>query len=172
MGSRIRARIAVELGALKPIWQARCAQRGVSAGEGIRQLVAESVEVALDPPDTAAVLSVPSEPFVRIGVGLTPAEMDCVKALAQLHGFTANRWIAALVRAHLTGEPQLGNREMILLAQSNQQLAAIRTRLGELARSTSEGPAVSDWERMRTVILMHLRFVAQLLQRNLDRWSR
>jgi len=172
MGSRTRARIAVELGTLKPIWQARCAQRGVSAGEGIRQLVAQAIELALDPPDTAAVLQAPSEPFVRLGVGLTPAELECVRGLAHLHGFTANRWIAALVRTHLTGEPQLGNREMILLAESNQQLAVIRTRLGDLTRSAGERREVREWERMRAVILAHLRFVGQLLQSNLERWSR
>ncbi|VWD62571.1 hypothetical protein [Burkholderia contaminans] len=172
MGSRNRARIAVELGALKPLWQARCVHNGVSAGEGIRRLVAEALDIAHEPPDTSAVLSAPSEPFVRIGVGLMPAELQCIKGLAHVQGFTANRWIAALIRAHLTGEPQLGNREMMLLAESNRQLAAIRTRLGELARNTGEGHHVSDWEHSRVVILTHLRFVAQLLQTNLDRWSR
>ncbi|PZX04476.1 hypothetical protein DFS13_104447 [Burkholderia sp. 28_3] len=61
---------------------------------------------------------------------------------------------------------------MMLLAESNRQLAAIRTRLGELARNTGEDHHVSDWEHSRVVILTHLRFVAQLLQTNLDRWSR
>ncbi len=61
---------------------------------------------------------------------------------------------------------------MMLLAESNRQLAGIRTRLGELARNTGEGHHVPDWEHSRAVILTHLRFVAQLLQTNLDRWSR
>ena len=49
---------------------------------------------------------------------------------------------------------------MMLLAESNRQLAAIRTRLGELARNTGEGHHVSDWEHSRAIILTHLRFVA------------
>ncbi|WP_431289494.1 hypothetical protein [Burkholderia contaminans] len=88
--------MAVELGPLKPLWQARCVQNGVSAGEGIRRLVAEALDIAHEPPDTSAVLSAPSEPFVRIGVGLMPAELECIKGLAHVQGFTANRWIAAL----------------------------------------------------------------------------
>ncbi|WP_082746891.1 hypothetical protein [Burkholderia sp. MSMB1826] len=174
MGSRTRTRVAVELGALKPIWAAWCAQRGVLPGEGLRRLVAETVGITVEPPDMARLLEPLSEREVRIGVGLARAELECVKGQAYLHGFTPNRWIAALVRAHLTNQPQFGNRELMLLAESNRQLAAIRTRLNELARHTDaiERMVGFDWEQLRGKIDAHLRTVVKHLQSNLDRWSR
>ncbi|KVD47558.1 hypothetical protein WT24_31405 [Burkholderia sp. MSMB1078WGS] len=61
----------------------------------------------------------------------------------------------------------------MLLAESNRQLAAIRTRLNELARHTdaSERMRGFDWEQLRGMIDAHLRTVVKHLQSNLDRWS-
>ncbi|MCA8157591.1 hypothetical protein [Burkholderia contaminans] len=94
--------------------------------------------------------------------------------MAYLDGFTANRWIVALIRAYLTDEPQLGNRELALLAESNQQLAVIRRQLGELARDVNASGCIDglDGEQIHATIDAHLRTVAKLLRRNLDRWSR
>ncbi|BEV53999.1 MULTISPECIES: hypothetical protein [Burkholderia] len=105
---------------------------------------------------------------------MTHAELARVKSAAYLDGFTANRWIVALIRAYLTDEPQLGNRELTLLAESNQQLAVIRRQLGELARHVNATGCIDglDGEQIRATIDAHLRTVAKLLRRNLDRWSR
>ena len=43
-----------------------------------------------------------------------------------------NRWIVAVIRAQFMHEPQLGEREIRLLADSNQHLATIVTLLGRL----------------------------------------
>ncbi|KWO47957.1 hypothetical protein WT97_07805 [Burkholderia sp. MSMB1459WGS] len=174
MGSRTRARIAVELGTLKPIWTAWCAQHGVTPGEGLRRLAAETMEIAVDQPNMERLMETPSERDVRIGVGLTRAEMECVKAQAYLNGFTPNRWIAALVRAHLTKQPQFGNRELMLFAESNRQLAAIRTRLNALERRADANERMEglDWQQLRGEIDAHLRSVVRHLQSNLDRWGR
>ncbi len=169
-----RSRLSVDLGALKSKWKSWCTQRGVTPSEALRKLVVEAVAVAADRPNLPQSLPARSGPCVRIQIGLTQAELDGVRGVAYVNGFTANRWIVALVRAQLTREPQLGNREMTLLAESNRQLATIRTLLGELARgpNCSELPEGFDWEHTRALIDTHLRTVTTLLRSNLDRWSR
>ena len=58
--------------------------------------------------------------------------------------------------------------------ESNQQLAVIRRQLGELARHVNATGCIDglDGEQIRATIDAHLRTVAKLLRRNLDRWSR
>nr|WP_244137365.1 hypothetical protein [Burkholderia pyrrocinia] len=174
MSTQARARLSVELGTLKAEWEAWCAQRGVTPSEGFRQFAAKTIGMAAGQPATRAPLPPREGPSIRIGIGLTRTEHERVRAAAYVNGFTANRWIVALVRAHLTDEPQLGNRELTLLAESNQHLATIRKLLGELTRSSDATEQVEklDWERTRAVIDAHLRTVAKLLHSNLDRWSR
>lgn len=169
-----RARLSVELGPLKAEWETWCAQRGVTPSEGLRQFAAKAIERAADRPDTRASFPPRDGPCIRIGIGLTRTEHECVRAAAYVSGFTANRWIVALIRAYLTGEPQLGNRELALLAESNQQLAVIRKLLGELVRSSDTSPSRQGpaWEDTRAAIDAHLRVAAKLVRSNLDRWSR
>jgi hypothetical protein len=61
---------------------------------------------------------------------------------------------------------------MLLLADSNQQLATIVTLLGRLQAHGDAHDAARVLEGARAVIDTHLRSVAQVLRANLDRWSR
>jgi hypothetical protein len=133
-------------------------------GEGVRHLVA-----------AALVRPVIGEPRSRIQIRLTVTERNVVDQRAAASGLNSNRWIVALVRAHLTREPQLGEQEMHLLSASNQQLAVISRSLGQLARSggaqlTCQG--LADLAGIREQIDAHLRAVARVIRANLDRWSR
>ncbi|MFM0696314.1 hypothetical protein PQQ64_29070 [Paraburkholderia graminis] len=83
-----------------------------------------------------------------------------------------NRWIVAVVRAQLAHEPQLGEREMRLLADSNQHLAMIVTLLGRLQAHGDARDVAGVLDGARVVIDTHLRAVTQVLRANLDRWSR
>ncbi|AMU15783.1 hypothetical protein K6Y78_22250 [Burkholderia cenocepacia] len=174
MCKQARARLSVELGPLKREWDAYCAQRGLTPSEGLRQFVAKVIANATNQPQPHQPLPARQGPCKQIGIALTHAELARVKSAAYLDGFTANRWIVALIRAYLTDEPQLGNRELTLLAESNQQLAVIRRQLGELARHVNATGCIDglDGEQIRATIDAHLRTVAKLLRRNLDRWSR
>ena len=77
-----------------------------------------------------------------------------------------------MVRARLVHEPQLGEREMRLLADSNQYLATIVTLLGRLQARGDVSDAARVLQGTRAVIDAHLRAVTQVLRANLDRWSR
>lgn len=176
---RVRERLCVELGAVRPRWDAWCAHRGVTAGEGVRQLIVAAVNAG-PRARPVAIESVLTEPIVgesrsRIEIRLTVAELDAVKSRAAESGLNRNRWIVALVRAQLTQEPQLGEQEMHLLSASNLQLAVISRSLGQLARGGGAGltcQELADFEGIREQIDVHLRAVAGVIRANLDRWSR
>jgi hypothetical protein len=175
---RVRARLCVEIGGVRPDWNRWCMRRGLTDGEGVRQLIAAALGADAD--DTAAEAEVqwPSigEPRTRIEIRLTHTELEGVERHAAASGLTGNRWIVALIRAQLTGEPQLGAHEMQLLSDSNQQLAAISRWLGQLARERSGALAASggsgDIGAIRERVDVHLRTVASVIRANLDRWSR
>jgi len=178
MHTRMRERLCVELGGMRSDWNRWCMSRGLTPGEGVRQLIAAALDV--DAVDIQAEPEVDwiaiNEPRIRIEIRVTHAEMDVVEQLAEASGLTSNRWIVALIRAQLMREPQLGVHEMQLLSDSNQQLAAISRWLGHLAREGNEVRMVanggSDLRALRDQIDVHLRAVATVIRANLDRWSR
>jgi predicted DNA binding CopG/RHH family protein len=178
MHTRMRQRLCVELGGMRSDWNRRCMSRGLTPGEGVRQLIAAALEVDAD--DLQAESEVDwiaiNEPRIRIEIRVTHAELEVVEQRAEASGLTSNRWIVALIRAQLMREPQFGVHEMQLLSDSNQQLAVISRWLGQLARegiAVSMAPNVgSDIGAIRNQIDVHLRAVATVIRANLDRWSR
>jgi hypothetical protein len=178
MHTRMRQRLCVELGGMRSDWNRRCMSRGLTPGEGVRQLIAAALGVDAD--DLQAESEVDwiaiNEPRIRIEIRVTHAEMEAVEQRAESSGLTSNRWIVALIRAQLMREPQLGVHEMRLLSESNQQLAVISRWMGHFAR---EGNAVrmapndgGDIGAVRDQIDVHLRAVVAVIRANLDRWSR
>nr|WP_241016380.1 plasmid stabilization protein [Paraburkholderia sp. Ac-20336] len=172
--------MCVELGAVRLRWDDWCARRGLTAGEGVRQLIAIAIRDRADE-DSAVIVPglsrpVVGEPRSRVEIRLTVAELDAVEQRAAALGLSGNRWIVSLVRAQLTREPQLGEHEMRALSLSSQQLAGISRVLGQLARAGGTELArrdlTSDWADMRKHIDVHLRAMAAVIRANLDRWSR
>jgi hypothetical protein len=179
---RVRVRLRIELGALKPRWDQWCARHSLTPAEGARQLIFAAVLDDAAQPDAAPESSVPwtvaGEHRERVEIRLTTTELTAVAQRAAASGFNANRWIVALIRAHLTGEPQFGEREMMLLAASNQRLASIGRLLGCIARDGARVAGRTDavdpqqLAAMKKELDAHLRAVAALVRANLDRWSR
>ncbi|WP_028221003.1 hypothetical protein [Paraburkholderia oxyphila] len=177
---RVRDRLCVELGGMRRDWDRWCVRRGLTVGEGARQLVAAALRADAgdgDPGIDADVRwSAVGDPRTRIELRLTAAELEAVGLRAEASGLSANRWIVALIRAQLMHEPQLGVREMRLLSDSNLQLASISRWLGQLVRGDQIPRAGrdrnGDIEAIRGVIDAHLRVVAAVMRANLDRWSR
>ncbi|MGP8432448.1 plasmid stabilization protein [Paraburkholderia fungorum] len=177
---RVRERLCVELGGMRRDWDRWCVRRGMTVGEGARQLVAAALQADVgngNPGIDANVRwSVVGDPRIRIELRLTAAELEAVELRAEASGLTANRWIVALIRAQLTHEPQLGAREMRLLSDSNLQLASISRWLGQLARDVAATHIGQDRKAdigvIRGAIDAHLRVVAAVMRANLDRWSR
>jgi hypothetical protein len=175
---RVRERLCVELRATRLDWNRWCVRRGLTPGEGLRQLIVTALRVeGGDKGGAAEVNSVAIDGArTRIEIRLTYAELEAVELRAAASGLTNNRWIVALIRAQLTREPQLGMQEMRLLAESNRQLAEIGRWLGHLARDGSQSTSASsgkcDVRVVRERIDEHLRTVVAVVRANLDRWSR
>ena len=176
--SRVRERLCVELGGMRSDWNRWCMSRGLTPGEGVRQLIAAALGADAD--DLQAQSDVDwiaiNEPRIRIEIRVTHAELEAVEQRAEASGLTSNRWIVALIRAQLMREPQFDVHEMQLLSDSNQQLAVISRWLGHLAREGNAVRMVANGGRdigaLRDQIDVHLRAVAAVIRTNLDRWSR
>ncbi|WP_244101774.1 plasmid stabilization protein [Burkholderia cepacia] len=176
----MRERLCVELGATRIRWDDWCVRRGLTASEGVRQLVSTAIrgDVAEESGTTMCGLPRPivGEPRSRIEIRLTIAERGAVERRAMAMGLSDNRWIASLIRAQLTREPQLGEPELHALAISNQQLAEIGRLLGQLARADAAQPEHrdlrSEWAELRKRVDEHLCTAAAIIRANLDRWSR
>ncbi|TDN67162.1 plasmid stabilization protein [Paraburkholderia sp. BL10I2N1] len=179
---RHRTQLQVGLAGFRPQWDAWCEHRGVTPAEGVRQLIAAALARAPEcaSPQTGTQLPAPvvGERCKRIYIRLTAAELDAVVHMAAAAGFPTNRWIVALIRARLTGAPQFGEREMVLLAASNRELATIGRFLGAIARACDAMPAQIENSELHLLagiknrLDTHLRTVADLVRANLDRWSR
>ncbi|WP_043173344.1 plasmid stabilization protein [Burkholderia ambifaria] len=176
----VRERLCVELGELKLRWDEWCARRGLTAGDGVRQLIAIAMRDDGNGGSNAFLPGLP-RPFIgqarrRVEIRLTIEELSAVEQRAAALGLNGNRWIVSLIRAQLTHEPQLGVHEMRGLAESSRQLAAINRALAQLARAGGAEPArpdlMGDWLEMQKHIDDHLRATAAVMRVNLDRWSR
>ncbi len=175
----VRERLCVELGAIRLRWDDWCARRGVTAGEGVRQLIATAIRDDADGESGTTMWRLPQpivgEPHHRIEIRLTSAELNAVEQRAAAMGLRSNRWIVSLIRAQLTREPQLGEPELNTLFVSNQRLAEIGRLLGKLARADKTEPVPRDlmfeWAELRKRVDEHLRTTAAIMRANLDRWS-
>lgn len=177
-----RSRLCVELGEMKPRWDHWCVLHEVTPAEGVRQLILDATAVHAEAPrdhGTGAMRWSPlGEHRERLEIRLTASELDAVDHQATSSGFTANRWVVALIRAQLTHVPQFGEREMALLVASNHALATISRSLGPVLREVDrDGRAAGTGNArlladLKAQIDTHLRAVSELVRANVDRWSR
>jgi hypothetical protein len=80
---------------------------------------------------------------LRVELRLTKGESAAANAIARHEGFSLTRWIVALINARLYATPQLGQRELETLAQSNMQMLAIGRNLNQLARAANAGVSIT-----------------------------
>ena len=182
MNARARLRLSIELGEVMPRWDDWCALHDVTRAEGVRQLILDAV--AADEPECRVNctdvmrLSPVGEHRERLEIGLSASELHAVRRQATRCGFTANRWVVALIRAQLTHAPQFGEQEMALLAASNHALARISRSLGPVIRELDRDRTAAVAGNARLLVELkaqidtHLRAVSDLLRANIDRWSR
>lgn len=166
----------VRLGPLRKAWSDFCKSREIPEGEGVRLLISNALRVA----DKASVIQdgEAAAPKARVELRLTAGELEAIRVRAEATGFTANRWIVALIRAHLNAAPQFGDLELTTLADSNYQLSAIGRNLNMLARDLKASPDTIEpyrfkvLEHLKKQIDDHLKVVHEVIQANLARWKR
>lgn len=102
-----------------------------------------------------------------------------MREVAARMGFTTSRFFVAMVRALAMRQPQLGEREVAALEESNYQLAAIGRNLNQIARALNADLGVAG-QRDRLVVIdalrreihAHLEKVHDMQRANLERWQR
>jgi hypothetical protein len=77
-------------------------------------------------------------------VNLTPSELAALKRMAGHEGYVPTKWVVAMIRTKLTGQPQVGQPELETLARSNQQLLALGRNLNQIAKVLNTSPHNRD----------------------------
>ena len=176
MDKKRDTRITVDLLEHKQAWLDYCEANGTTSSAAFRQIV----QSLLAKQDQAQALTIadndPEKATVRKKISLTPSEAERVESVAKVEGFSSTRWIVALIRARLTGTPQLGQQELEALAQSNLQLLKIGRNLNQVARALNTSPEaqrtfrVDGIEKLHGLIERHAKAVSAAMTANTDRW--
>lgn len=178
MGKRPNT-ISADLGPLKQPWLAWCAKQKLQPSEALRQVLAKVLqgELPVSGSGGTEVRERREKPRVRVELHLTESEHRTLNALARAEGFRVTKWIVALIRARLIGQPQFGQAELAALARSNQQLLAIGRNLNQIAKALNTSP--QDRKSFRVYLITelsrriqdHTKLVSNVMRSNLERWS-
>lgn len=170
--------ISADLGELKQPWLFWCAKQKTKPSDALRQVLAKVIHGGLPASISRGTLlkDRPEKPTVRVEIHLTESEHRHVKPLAQAEGFPVTKWIIALIRARLIGQPQLGQSELEALGRSNQQLLAIGRNLNQIAKALNTSPHDRSAFRLdlitelSSLIQTHTNTVSSVMRGNLERW--
>lgn len=161
---------------LQARWRAYCDRAGVTQSEALRALMVHALGDTSQP--LSEVQFLPERGgHQRIELRLTPSEYAAAQQAAGSVGLSPNRWIVALIRAHLGGEPQFGATELTALSESNAQLASIGRNLNQMARALNARADVDPGclalvEALIREVDTHLDRVYRVMRTNVERWGR
>jgi len=170
--------LSVNLGPLKEPWIRYCKQHGMSPSDVTRQVIHKLLART---PAAITAIDIPAVDVrrkKRIEVRILVSEWAVMENMAARDGFSPNAWIAAIVRARLSKEPQLGQYELEQLAASNTRLLAIGRNVNQIARALNANPTEDSAyraeiiEELSEAIKSHTSAVSAVIQSNVQRWSR
>ena len=165
-------------GDLKPRWAAHCKRQDETPNSGIRQVIAYLLASVEQPGVSAQIVRDQADlTRHRLELRLTKSELMKISKLADAQGLSPNRWVAGLVRAHLTKQPQFGMVELTALTESNKALLSIGRNLNQIARRLNVGegaavpPRVEEIRHLSAYLKEHAMQVAGVMRANIDRWT-
>jgi hypothetical protein len=181
MGQRVKrtTTITVDLGELKESWQTWCEQQGVTPSHALRNALRQAMDrrATRAPAPRLRVTPKRERATARIELNLTSSELAALKKMAGHEGYVPTKWLVAMVRTKLTGQPQVGQPELETLARSNQQLLALGRNLNQIAKVLNTAPQnraavrVEVITELSRVIQAHTRKVSDVLRGTVARWS-
>ncbi len=180
MGQRAKrtTTITVDLGELKTPWQAWCQAHGITPSHALRNALRQAMDrkATRAPAPWSRVIPKRERATARIELNLTPSELGALKQMAGYEGYVPTKWLVAMVRAKLTGQPQVGQAELETLARSNQQLLALGRNLNQIAKVLNTAPQnraafrVEVITELSRVIQAHTKKVSNVLRGTVERW--
>lgn len=171
--------ITVDLGGLKALWQAWCEQQGVTPSHALRNALRQAMDrrATRAPAPRLRITPKSERANARMEVNLTPSELAALKKMAGHEGYAPTKWVVAMVRTKLTGQPQIGQPELETLARSNQQLLALGRNLNQIAKALNTSPQhqaafrVEVITELSRVIEAHTKKVSDVLRGAVERWQ-
>lgn len=163
-----RKLLYVDLGEHKGRLEEFCAARDMKVSQYVRSML---IDALADQPmakagsgrKAPAKRAASNEPAGRLEYVVTASQKKALEERAERAGFASVRgYVSALVRAHLTGAPQLGSFELQALVGSNGQLASLVQQLRD-----RPGVPADLVDQVRA----HLKDVRALIQDNTNRWG-
>jgi hypothetical protein len=109
-------------------------------------------------------------------LNLTTSELAALKKIAGHEDYLPTKWVVAMIRAKLTGQPHVGQPELERLTRSNQQLLALGRNLNQIAKVLNTSPQNRDAFRVEVitelsrVIRAHTDKVSDVLRGTVERW--
>ncbi len=141
--------VVVDLKELRPVWDAWCAKEGLTSSEALRRLVSR-----LEPgraPEAPSEALKPRSGFQRVSARprllLSDEEWRQVEELAEKDEISPARWIVSLIRAYLSGEPQLCWPEVERLNLISSNLNRVGALLNTAVRQVNQ--IAADRERTK-----------------------
>lgn len=170
--------IAVDLGELKAPWQAWCQAHGITPSHALRNALRQAMDrKGTQTPSPRLRVTPKREPATaRIELNLTTSELAALKQMAGHEGYLPTKWLVAMVRTKLTGEPHVGQPELAALTRSNQQLLALGRNLNQIAKVLNTAPQnrtafrVEVITELSRVIRAHTDKVSDVLRGSVARW--
>ena len=171
--------ITVDLGELKVPWQAWCQDQGITPSHALRNALRQAMgrRATQAPAPPLRLTRKPERATARMEVNLTPSELAALKRMAGHEGFAPTKWVVAMIRTKLTGQPQVGQLELETLARSNQQLLALGRNLNQIAKVLNTAPqnraafGVEVITELSRVIQAHTKKVSDVWRGTVARWS-
>ncbi len=179
MGQRVKrmTTVTVDLGELKAPWQAWCEQQGLTPSHALRNALRQAMDgKAAQAPPRTRVTRRRERATARIELNLTPSELAALKRMAEHEGYVPAKWLVAMVRTKLTGQPHVGQPELERLTRSNQQLLALGRNLNQIAKVLNTSPEnrgafrVEVITELSRVIRAHTDKVSDVLRGTVERW--
>ncbi len=170
--------VTVDLGELKAPWQAWCERQGVTPSHALRNALRQAMDrrATRAPAPRSRVTPKHERATARIELNLTVSELAALKRMAGHEGYMPTKWLVAMVRTKLTGQPQVGQPELETLARSNQQLLALGRNLNQIAKVLNTAPQNRTAFRteviteLSRVIQAHTKKVSDVLRGTVERW--
>lgn len=169
--------IHVDLKTLKLKWLDWCKSKNLNPSDALRMVVNHLVNGQRDNTQHMVVEQAPEKPTVRREVKLTQSENKLLEQIADREGFSANKWLVALVRTKLTNSSAFGQVELEHLSASNSHLLAIGRNLNQIAKAlnTDDGARslyrIDLIEELSREIKAHAVLVSKTITANVRRWE-
>ena len=180
MGQRAKrtTTVTVDLGDLKAPWQAWCEAHGITPSHALRNALRQAMDQRATRAPAPRLRLTPKREraTARIELNLTTSELAALKRMASHEGYVPTKWLVAMVRTKLTGEPHVGQPELEGLARSNQHLLALGRNLNQIAKVLNTAPqnltafraeVITELSR---VIQAHTKKVSDVLRGTVERW--